>query len=51
MMEVHGPDYGLRISGPRRKCIRIAWARADGELYILSKSDGVVRAVVGATSK
>jgi hypothetical protein len=24
---------------------------ADGELYILSKSDGVVRAVVGATSK
>jgi hypothetical protein len=24
---------------------------ADGELYILSKSDGVIRTVVGAASK
>jgi hypothetical protein len=27
------------------------WADAEGELYILSKSDGMIRAVVGATGK
>ena len=38
------------VSGPGRADIRFA-VDAAGELYLTSKSDGVIRAVVGATNK
>lgn len=38
------------ISGPGRADIRLA-VDADGELYILSKVDGMIRRVVGATRR
>lgn len=44
----HLPGYG-RLPGGRSD-IRFA-TDSTGELYILSKSDGVIRAVVGATAK
>ena len=45
------PDLpgGAVISGPGRADIRLA-VDAAGELYILSKSDGMIRAVVGTTA-
>ena len=44
----HLPGFG-RLPGGRSD-IRLATDLA-GELYIVSKSDGVIRAVVGATRK
>jgi hypothetical protein len=38
------------VSGDGRADIRFA-TDADGELYVLSKSDGVIRAIVGITSE
>jgi hypothetical protein len=44
----HLPGYA-RVSGGRSD-IRLAMD-SDGELYILSKSDGMIREIVGATAK
>jgi glucose/arabinose dehydrogenase len=44
----HLPGYA-RVSGGRSD-IRFA-VDSDGELYILTKSDGMIRAIVGATAK
>jgi len=46
------PDLPGRstVSGPGRVDIRFA-VDADGELYILSKSDGIIRKVVGAITE
>ena len=44
----HLPGFG-RVAGGRSD-IRFAMD-SDGELYILSKSDGMIRAIVGATAK
>lgn len=44
----HGPGFS-RISGGRSD-IRFGMD-SDGELYILSKSDGMIRAIVSATAK
>ena len=45
------PDLpgGSTVSGASRVDLRFA-VDASGELYILSKSDGMIRAVVGATA-
>ena len=44
----HLPGFG-RVAGGRSD-IRFA-LDSDGELYILSKSDGMIRSVVGATAR
>ena len=44
----HLPGFG-RVAGGRSD-IRFAMD-ADGELYILSKSDGMIRSVVGASAR
>jgi hypothetical protein len=42
------PGYAA-VAGGGRSDIHF-WADSDGELYIISKSDGMIRTVVGATA-